>query len=188
MPFTTLAGDQDRPHRHCTTASTHAMRVAPPHAIRKPCAFKRRGIPTADDASNGGQNASNGRRCFKWWAMPTLRALARTNFDDRRVGTAHQSYARTRTDVAYPYGHCPPTLRPCTHRCRLSVGWALPTTTHILIDRNKTQWPPIAGTWRQLLAIRLLLVPIGVGVGIGIGIDSDCILRLVLTHGVALLP
>jgi hypothetical protein len=34
----------------------------------------------------------------------------------------------------------------------------------------------------QLLAIRLLLVPIGVGVGIGIGIDSDCELWLVLTH------
>jgi hypothetical protein len=37
-------------------------------------------------------------------------------------------------------------------------------------------------------AIRLLLVPIGVGVGIGIGIDSDCVLWLVLTHGVASLP
>jgi hypothetical protein len=31
----------------------------------------------------------------------------------------------------------------------------------------------------------MLLVPIGVGVGIGIGIDSDCVLRLVLTHCVA---
>jgi hypothetical protein len=35
------------------------------------------------------------------------------------------------------------------------------------------------------LAIRLLPVPIGVGVGIGIGIDSDGVLWLVLTHGVA---
>jgi hypothetical protein len=40
----------------------------------------------------------------------------------------------------------------------------------------------------QLLVIRLLLVPIGVGVGIGIGIDSDCVLGLILTHGVASLP
>jgi hypothetical protein len=40
------------------------------------------------------------------------------------------------------------------------------------------------------LAIRVILVPIGVGVGvgIGIGIDSDCVLWLVLTHGVAALP
>jgi hypothetical protein len=42
------------------------------------------------------------------------------------------------------------------------------------------------------LAIRLLLVTIGVGVGvgvgIGIGIDSDEVLWLVLTHGVASLP
>jgi hypothetical protein len=43
----------------------------------------------------------------------------------------------------------------------------------------------LAATWSQLLAIRLLLVSIGVGVGIGIGIDSDCVLWLVLTHGVA---
>jgi hypothetical protein len=44
--------------------------------------------------------------------------------------------------------------------------------------------------WSQLLAIRLLLVPIGVGVGvgIGIGIDSDGVLWLVLTHDVASLP
>jgi hypothetical protein len=41
----------------------------------------------------------------------------------------------------------------------------------------------LAAAWSQLLAIRLLLVPIGVGVGIGIGIDSDCELWLVLTHG-----
>jgi hypothetical protein len=40
------------------------------------------------------------------------------------------------------------------------------------------------------LAIRLLLITIGVGVevGIGIGIDSDDVLWLVLTHGVASLP
>jgi hypothetical protein len=46
----------------------------------------------------------------------------------------------------------------------------------------------LAIAWSQLLAIRMLLVPIGVGVGIGIGIDSDCVLWLVLTHGVASLP
>jgi len=36
----------------------------------------------------------------------------------------------------------------------------------------------LADAWSQLLAIRLLLVPIGVGVGIGIGIDSDCVASL----------
>jgi hypothetical protein len=46
----------------------------------------------------------------------------------------------------------------------------------------------LAVAWSQLLAIRLLLVPIGVGVGIGIGIDSDCVLWLILTHTVASLP
>jgi hypothetical protein len=46
----------------------------------------------------------------------------------------------------------------------------------------------LAVAWSQLLAIRLLLVPIGVGVGIGIGIDSVCVLWLVLTHGEASLP
>jgi hypothetical protein len=46
----------------------------------------------------------------------------------------------------------------------------------------------LAIAWSQLLAIRMLLVPIGVGVGIGIGIDSDCVLWLVITHAVASLP
>jgi hypothetical protein len=65
-------------------------------------------------------------------------------------------------------GHCP----------------ALPSTGVWIIWLRRG----LAAAWSQLLAIRLLLVPIGVGVGIGIGIDSDCVLWLVLKHAVASLP